>query len=340
MSDLRSSKSSILYVVLGASVALNVVWLLSRGPSGETDGAADSEVAESASTADSSDSNAGAASDGAAKAAAQPAAEAPAAAGAEWKVMGAKVEHSLARTFQVGAGEAGDALASVFTRLFVWDVDMRRDLQPGDAIAVVWRSAPDGLPEVAAGSLKSSKLGQTVAAYRWQRPGDPFASYWRLDGTEAPFRLKGGPIENYEQITSLLKDRPSHKGMDFKTPVGTEVTSPRDGTVTRVNWNWTYNGNCIEIRFDDGVLAKFLHLSENKVAEGHKVGAGQVIALTGNTGHSTAPHLHYQLDRGDQTVDPLDYHGTIRRSLTADQVAALKRDVAEFEKMLGEATGA
>ncbi|MFN2376317.1 MAG: M23 family metallopeptidase, partial [Candidatus Binatia bacterium] len=243
------------------------------------------------------------------------------------------------RTFQILAGEDGDALASVFTRLFVWELDMRRDLQAGDSVAVAWRKAPDGLPEIAAGSLQTRKLGKTVAAYRWQAPGDAFASYWHLDGSEAPLRLKNGPLAQYEQITSLLKDRPSHKGMDFKTPVGTEVSSPKAGTVTRVNWNWGANGNCIEIRFEDGVLAKFLHLNENKVNEGDKVIPGQVIALSGNTGHSTAPHLHYQLDRGPKTVDPLDYHGTERRSLTADQVATLKRDVAAFEKMLSEAAG-
>jgi murein DD-endopeptidase MepM/ murein hydrolase activator NlpD len=127
--------------------------------------------------------------------------------------------------------------------------------------------------------------------------------------------------------------------MDFKTPVGTEVTAPRAGTVTRSNWNWKANGNCIEIRYEDGVLAKFLHLNENRVKRGDRVHAGQVIALTGNTGHSTAPHLHYQLDRGSKTLDPLDYHGTVRRSLDPEQTAALQRDVAGFEKLLDQGAG-
>lgn len=337
MSNRPAPKPLLLYGLLACSLTLNVVMFFRGAPSEEPDGAA----AIASPAVDDAVSNAaapGAAADAVAQAAPVKAEDGDSAS-AEWTVLRGKVEHSMARTFQLEAGEAGDALASVFARVFVWDVDLRRDLKKGDAIAVAWRTASDGFPEIAAASLQSEKLGRKLTAYRWQSPGDAYPSFWHIDGTEAPLRLRDGPLSQYEQITSLLKDRPTHKGMDFKTPVGTEVSSPRAGTVTRANWNWNSNGNCIEIRYDDGVLAKFLHLSENRVAQGERVKAGQVIALTGNTGHSTAPHLHYQLDRGDKTVDPLDYHGTDRRSLDANQIAALKRDIAGFERMLGEAAG-
>jgi murein DD-endopeptidase len=335
-----SSTPGAIYIALGASLALNVFLLAGSFGSGDSEApptaeeAADAEDAELDEGTEGDDDVAEAPAAAAAPPTvlgAQPSTPVPA---GEWAVLHGSVESSLARTFQGIAGPDGDALASVFTRLFVWDIDMRRDLQKGDAVSVVWRKGADGFPEVAAGTFASKRLGQTLAAYRWQAPADQYASYWRLDGTEAPLRLKDGPLDQYEQITSLLKDRPSHKGMDFKTPVGTEVKSPRAGVVTRVNWNWGANGNCVEVKFDDGVLAKFLHLSENRVKQGDRVAAGQVIALTGNTGHSTAPHLHYQLDRGDKTLDPLDYHGTVRRKLGDDQVAALKRDVATYESML------
>lgn len=337
MAPAPSKTPTPLLVLLACSLLLNVFQFLHQGPSGQP------EVTTASDETPDEDVTEDAAAPASAPAAAKPAeqatapAAAPAAAGGEWTALGSKVKDSLARTFQLVAGEDGDALSSVYTRLFVWDVDMRKDLKVGDAVAVVWRKAADGLPEIAAGSLQSGKLGRTVVAYRWQAPGDQFPSYWHPDGSEAPLRLKDGPLENYEQITSLLKDRPTHKGMDFKTPTGTEVRSPKAGTVLRVNWNWGANGNCIEIRYPDGTLAKFLHLSENRVKEGDRVSAGQVIALTGNTGHSTAPHLHYQLDRDNKTVDPLDYHGTERRSLSPDQVAAMKKDVAGYDKMLTDA---
>jgi murein DD-endopeptidase len=341
MAPPRKSSFSPLSILLVCSLALNAYLLLTRGSSDDADLAASASQEEELALAEGTEGEEEAAAPGA-----QPEPDAPAAApssapSSEWAVIQSSVNQNLARTFQIEAGEDGDALASVFTRLFVWDLDMRRDLQAGDAVGVVWRKSSDGMPEVAAGKLQSKRLGKTLVAYRWKSPDDKYASYWRLDGTEAPLRLKNGPLEQYEQITSLLKDRPSHKGMDFKTPVGTEVRSPRKGKVTRANWNWSANGNCIEIQFDDGVLAKFLHLSENKVKEGEYVDAGHVIALTGNTGRSTAPHLHYQLDRGNETLDPLEYHGTMRRSLHANDIAALKRDVASFDEMLtkGQAVG-
>jgi hypothetical protein len=336
MPDPSSKTSPLLYLLLGCSLTLNAVLLLS-GRSTDAPSAPERSV-----ETERDDSGAPAVAQQPGAAADAPAAAPLHAAGEVapeegWLTLGGKVEHSLARTFQQLAAEDGDALASVFSRLFVWDVDMRRDLQSGDAVAVVWRMGSDGFPEVAAGSLRAGKLGRTLAAYRWQAPGDPYPSYWYLDGTEVPHRLKESPLAQYEQITSLLKDRPTHRGMDFKVPVGTEVMSPRAGVVTRANWNWAANGNCIEIRFDDGVLAKFLHLNENRVAEGERVSAGQVIALSGNTGRSTAPHLHYQLDRGEKALDPIDYHGSLRRQLDEAQIEALRRDVADIERTLGDA---
>jgi murein DD-endopeptidase len=330
-------KPGLLYGLLAGSLLLNVVFLFGGGSSDESavDGADQAATAGSASieakadqVAEKSDT---AAADLAPAAVAQdnPSQADP----TSWQTLRGTVDHSLARTFQHEAGDAGDALSGTFARLFVWDLNLRRDLQKGDTLGVVWRTKTDGLPEIAAASLHSQKRG-ALTAYRWKAQDDEFASFWRLDGTEVPHRLKDGPLADYEQITSLLKDRPSHKGMDFKTPVGTEVTTPRAGTVTRANWNWGSNGNCIEIRNDDGVLAKYLHLSANKVVEGARVTAGQVIALTGNTGHSTAPHLHYQLDKGDKTIDPLDYHGTLRRTLEPPQIVKLRADVAAFEEML------
>ncbi|RME24778.1 MAG: M23 family metallopeptidase [Deltaproteobacteria bacterium] len=258
-------------------------------------------------------------------------------AGSGWRVTTADVEHSLARTFQQAAGEDGDALAAAYARQFVWDLDLRRDLQRGDRVEVLWRPDPTEVIVVAAARLRSGRLGRTLEAWRWQRPGDSFPSYWDADGVEVPYRLVDGPLDDYEQVTALLKDRPTHKGMDFKTPVGTPVRSPKAATVTRVDWNWRYNGHCIELRYDDGVIAKLLHLSENRVQAGQRVAAGQVIALSGNTGRSTAPHLHYELHRGDRVLDPLEYHEVQRRRLSADELARFRADQARLAATLDRA---
>jgi murein DD-endopeptidase MepM/ murein hydrolase activator NlpD len=206
----------------------------------------------------------------------------------------------------------------------------------GDRVEVAWRKDEQGQIEIVAARLHSNKHGRTFTAYQWQAPGDTFASWWAEDGTEVPFRLQNGPIKDYQQITSLLKDRPTHEGMDFKAPTGSPIVAPRAGVVTRTNWNWSANGNCVEVQFDDGAVAKFLHLDENSVKAGDRVQAGQMVGRTGNTGHSFGPHLHYQVEKSGRVVDPIDYHGTVRRKLDPAANPAFVAEMARLDGLLGQ----
>lgn len=247
------------------------------------------------------------------------------------------VTSSISATFTGVTETSPAALSAVYTRLFAWDMDMRRDLQKGDRVEVMYEQREGQEPLVLAARFTSQPGTPTehiYSAFRWQAPGDRFPSYWAPDGTEVPKRLVAGPLDDYEQITSLLKDRPTHEGMDFKTPIGTPVEAPRAGVVTRINWNQPSNGNCVELKYQDGTIAKFLHLNEFLVKQGQTVAAGTVIAKTGNTGHSTGAHLHYQLERGGKVTDPVDYHGTLRRTLQPDVLDRFHTDVGPFVQQL------
>jgi murein DD-endopeptidase MepM/ murein hydrolase activator NlpD len=263
--------------------------------------------------------------------------EEPVAISQDWKVLQLKVHQSLSQTFTAAAPSYGAALSAVYSRLFMFDIDMRRDLQKGDTVEVVYKIGDDGIPDIAAARFHSKKKQKTFSAYRWKAPFDEFSSYWASDGTETAYQLKNSPIKDYEQITSLLKDRPTHKGMDFKAPVGVKTTSPKSGVVTRVNFgSYSVNGGCVEVKLSDGVMAKYLHLSEVKVKVGQNVSAGTVVGLVGNTGRSTAPHLHYQLDKGRKNIDPIDYHGIQRRSLPAGAMADFMRETAPYMSLFDQ----
>ncbi|TVQ94037.1 MAG: M23 family metallopeptidase [Deltaproteobacteria bacterium] len=245
----------------------------------------------------------------------------------------APVERNLAYTFRKAAGDIGDALSATTARLFVWDLDLRRDLQRGDHVQVAWTVEAD-LPVVLAARYASQKKGELVA-YRFHATGDDFPSYWDAEGTEVPHVLKECPLQQrYDQITSLLKDRPTHKGMDFKVPVGAPVVTPRAGKVVRTNWNFTYNGNAVEVRWADGTLARFLHLSETLVQPGQSLAAGEVVGKSGNTGRSTAPHLHYELEKGGKVLDPAKVHGTLRRSLPPADLERFAQERVALDALL------
>jgi len=315
----------LLYGVLGLSLVLNIVMVLSRG--------GDSEDPEEVLDALAADVPGASLQERAAGA------EVVTTSGlrgeSEWNVLRGSVAHSLARTFQQELDEQADVMTAVYGRIFMWDLNLRRDVQKNDSVAAVWRPTADGNMELAAAVYDSHKFGKSFKAYRFTAPGDTYASYWYPDGTEVALRLVGGPIEDYDQITALLRsDRRNHQGMDFKADTGTDVFSPKAGTVTRINWNHAANGNCVEVRYPDGTLAKFLHLSEVKVKTGQHVKASQVIASSGNTGNSTAPHLHYQLNRGKKVIDPLDFHGTVRRRLDQNAMPLLKKEMARIDALL------
>ncbi len=253
------------------------------------------------------------------------------------EVFTGAVTSSLSVTFQDATAANPAALTAVYARLFAWDVDLRRDLHKGDTVEVLYEQ-PDGAePLVLAARLRSqpgTATEKVYSAWRYQAPGDRFPSYWSDTGEEVPRRLIDGPLPDYDQITSLLKDRPTHEGMDFKTPIGTPIVSPRAGRVTRTNWNHAANGNCVEVQFNDGVLAKFLHLNENSVKDGQSITAGTEVGKTGNTGRSTGPHLHYQIERGPKVLDPIEYHGTLRRQLPTDAMAGFEQARKELAEQL------
>jgi len=253
-----------------------------------------------------------------------------------WTITELDVAHSLSRTFTDAIGEKGPALSAHFARIFHWDLNLRKDLRKGDQIVVAWREGADGL-EIAAASLKAGKLRKTLTAYHWTRPGDAFPSFWSKDGSEITRRLVESPMADYALITALLRDRPNHRGMDFKAPEGTPVLATRSGTVSRTNWKQRANGRCIELVFSDGTKAKYLHLSKVDVRPGQTIAAGQAIGLSGNTGRTTAPHLHYELANGRRVIDPVDYHRVTKRSVSPGDMDAFQNDVARLDALLGNA---
>ncbi len=238
--------------------------------------------------------------------------------------------------------EVGPPLTQVSTRLLVWWLDISRDVRPGDELDVLYELPAGKEPVVHALRFESGKLGREVRAYRFQPPDAPFARYYDETGREVEERLEDSPIESYEQVTSLLRDGRRHKGVDFKAPVGTPVLAPFDGVVKRKNWNFRGNGNCLEVADGRGRTLLFLHLSdvEHGVGPGTRVKKGQVIARSGNTGRSTAPHLHYQLMAGSRVLDPFEVHKTFRASLPADAKAAFDAARADLDaRLAGGAPG-
>ena len=97
-----------------------------------------------------------------------------------------------------------------------------------------------------------------------------------------------------------------HSGLDIAVPVGSYVRSSGAGVVVDVSSDEVY-GRYVRLEHDGGFRSLYAHNSWTFVAPGDSVEAGEVIALSGNTGRSTAPHLHLEIEQGGERVDPLPF---------------------------------
>jgi murein DD-endopeptidase MepM/ murein hydrolase activator NlpD len=253
------------------------------------------------------------------------------------------LEDSIASALPAEERRNAEELTAVVNRLLVWDLQVARDGRRGDKLDVLWTPpsavAPgvpvSGEPVVLALRYASSKLGTVLAAYRYEPKGARWPRYYRADGHEVEARLVDPPVAEYEQITSLLRDGRRHKGVDFKAPVGSPVTAPFDGVIARRNWHFAANGNCLDVRdASTGRHAIFLHLDAvpKEMQPGRKVRKGDVIASTGNSGRSFAPHLHYQLeDASGRVLDPFEVLRTERRAVPAGEKAEFEAARAKLD---------
>ena len=97
-----------------------------------------------------------------------------------------------------------------------------------------------------------------------------------------------------------------HQGIDFSAPVGTDIYATGDGKVIFVGWRQGY-GNTVVLSHGFGYTTVYAHVYKSVVRTGQHVHRGDVIALVGNSGKSTGPHLHYEVRINDRPVDPRNY---------------------------------
>lgn len=118
------------------------------------------------------------------------------------------------------------------------------------------------------------------------------------------------------RIHPLYKIKQFHSGQDFASPIGTAVYATADGVVEKAEHSDHGYGNNIKINHGFGYETLYGHLNGFNVKEGQKVKRGSVIGFVGNTGLSTGPHLHYEVIKNGEKINPINF---FFNDLTADQ---------------------
>ena len=111
------------------------------------------------------------------------------------------------------------------------------------------------------------------------------------------------PVKGEFEISQTYSE--SHKAIDFAAPIGSEVVSTAYGEVVCVKYD-KYFGNVLEIDHFNGYGTMYAHLAKILVEEGELVKKNQTIALVGDTGNSSAPHLHFEIKFNGLKINPLD----------------------------------
>jgi murein DD-endopeptidase MepM/ murein hydrolase activator NlpD len=145
-------------------------------------------------------------------------------------------------------------------------------------------------------ALKKQKL----AASRAYAAGSSYtsSSYSGIDtsGLGAPLAYNNGVSRGYSS---------GHRGIDYMASIGTPATAAAGGKIVKISTGWSGGyGNMIIVDHGGGRATRYAHLSQINVSIGQTVSKGQTIGLTGNTGRSTGPHLHYELIVNGTPVPP------------------------------------
>ncbi|MEU3774655.1 M23 family metallopeptidase [Streptomyces sp. NPDC032472] len=176
----------------------------------------------------------------------------------------------------IGATALGAALALGAGTTAAFADEAPQTVLTGTAELVAAQAAAQASAAQAAAEQAAAK----AAAVAWQKP----VAVYTLSATFG----KGGTLWSHK-----------HSGQDFACPVGTPVKAVHDGVVVKAGPNGAGDGpaygNAIVIKHADSTYSQYAHLSKIKVSIGQKVAKGALIGLSGNTGNSTGPHLHFEI---------------------------------------------
>ena len=110
------------------------------------------------------------------------------------------------------------------------------------------------------------------------------------------------------RIHPIYKTRKMHYGMDFSAKTGTEIYATGDGVISKVKKSKRGYGNYVKINHGFGYETLYAHMSKYIVKKGQRVKRGEVIGYVGNSGISTAPHLHYEVRKDKKKINPMNFY--------------------------------
>jgi len=230
-------------------------------------------------------------------------------------------------------------------RIYSYDVDFQRKVQPGDSFDVFYAGDDEGTNANEKSDVLYASLtvgGETKKYYRFQTPDDAVVDYYDETGKSAKKFLVRKPVSNAimrsgfggrrHPILGFVK---MHTGVDWATAYGTPIFASGNGVVEKVGPEGGY-GKYIRLKHSNGYETAYGHMSAfaKGLEVGKRVRQGQVIGFVGSTGMSTGPHVHYEILVNGRFVDPMRIKLPRGRSLDGTLLASFEKERDRLDGMM------
>lgn len=225
-----------------------------------------------------------------------------------------RIEARVGSSFRGAAREAGipAPIANQVAQLLQHRLDFERDIKGADRFAVVMEHQRAETGETITGGLLYVKLmrskAEAIEILRWSAGGK--AQFFLADGSSVKKGLMKTPVAGARMTSGFgLRVHPIlgysrfHRGMDFGAPMGAPIISAAAGRVVFAGRHGGH-GNYVKVDHGKGLATAYAHMSRIAVRVGQSVAQGQLLGAVGSTGMSTGPHLHYEVYRNGQPIDP------------------------------------
>jgi murein DD-endopeptidase MepM/ murein hydrolase activator NlpD len=230
-------------------------------------------------------------------------------------------------------------------RIYSYDVDFQRKVQPGDSFDVFFAGEDEGTNPTEKTEVLFASLtvgGETKKYYRFQTPDDATVDFYDETGKSAKKFLVRKPVNNAIMRSGfggrrhpILGYVKMHTGVDWATPYGTPIFASGNGVVEKVGWEGGY-GKYVRLKHNNGYETAYGHMSAyaRGLEPGKRVRQGQVIGFVGSTGMSTGAHVHYEILVNGRFVDPIRIKLPRGRSLEGPMLSNFEKERDRLDAMM------
>ncbi|MEV0870181.1 M23 family metallopeptidase [[Kitasatospora] papulosa] len=222
-------------------------------------------------------------------------------------VIGATASPALAADSEATAGSTGLTQTVALDTTLAAQIEAQAKAQKQQADAAAKAAAEAKAKAEAKAEAERKAEARAKEAREEKARAARAAERARLNAFHLP--VAGSHVTTGYRSGGALWSSGSHSGVDFQAASGSSVLAVGAGTVVEAGWGGAY-GNNIVLRMKDGTYTQYGHLSSIGVSVGQSVGSGEQIGLSGSTGNSTGPHLHFEARTTPEygsDMDPVAY---------------------------------